>query len=114
MHALVAGSGLSSSSALVCASSLAILGIHKVPAERSEVAEFTCTSERYVGVQSGGMDQAISMLARPGLAQLIEFNPVRPWMAGCDGSRRCGSVIAALPVPRIKCRAYLIRGPCVR
>jgi len=41
-----------------------------------EVAEFACTCERYVGTQSGGMDQAISMMGMPGVAQLINFHPV--------------------------------------
>lgn len=41
-----------------------------------EVAEFACTCERYVGTQSGGMDQAISMMGASGIAKLISFNPV--------------------------------------
>lgn len=41
-----------------------------------EVAEFACTCERYVGTQSGGMDQAIAMMGMPGVAQLINFDPV--------------------------------------
>ncbi len=41
-----------------------------------EVAEFACTCERYVGTQSGGMDQAISMMAATGVAKLINFHPV--------------------------------------
>ena len=32
--------------------------------------------ERYVGTESGGMDQAISMMGMPQIAKLIEFNPV--------------------------------------
>lgn len=42
-----------------------------------DVAEFTTTCERYVGTESGGMDQAISMMGMPQIAKLIEFNPVR-------------------------------------
>ncbi|KDD77147.1 hypothetical protein H632_c8p0 [Helicosporidium sp. ATCC 50920] len=34
-------------------------------------------AERYVGVTSGGMDQAISMLGTLGSAKLISFDPVR-------------------------------------
>ncbi len=41
------------------------------------MAEFACTCERYVGTQSGGMDQAISLMGMPGVAQLINFDPVR-------------------------------------
>ena len=29
-----------------------------------------------MGTQSGGMDQAISMMGMPGVAQLINFDPV--------------------------------------
>ncbi len=42
-----------------------------------EVSEFTAKAERYVGVTSGGMDQAISVMGMPGIAKLVEFNPVR-------------------------------------
>jgi galactokinase len=41
-----------------------------------EVAEFTAKAERYVGVTSGGMDQAISIMGMPGIAKLVDFNPV--------------------------------------
>jgi len=73
------GSGLSSSSALVCASALAILAadglIDKV--NKADIAEFTCSCERHSGTESGGMDQAISIMAKEGFAKLIDFNPVR-------------------------------------
>lgn len=72
------GSGLSSSAAIVCSSALAILSVLGVPRlKKGEVAEFTALAERYVGVISGGMDQAISVMGKKGVAQLIEFNPVR-------------------------------------
>jgi N-acetylgalactosamine kinase len=51
------GSGLSSSAAIVVASSLAVLAAHGLSASKAAVAEFTCTAERHVGVTSGGMDQ---------------------------------------------------------
>ena len=72
------GSGLSSSAAIVCASSLAIMESLDVPRlKKGEVAEFTAKAEQYVGVISGGMDQAISMMGKKDVAQLIEFDPVR-------------------------------------
>ncbi|KAF5838871.1 ribosomal protein S5 domain 2-type protein [Dunaliella salina] len=71
------GGGLSSSAALVCSSMLAVLAAHGITADKSEVAEFAAKAERYVGVTSGGMDQAISMMGMLGVAKLIEFNPVR-------------------------------------
>lgn len=60
------GSGLSSSSALVVAVAVAILAAYGCSATQADVATFTCAAERYVGVNSGGMDQAISVMARPG------------------------------------------------
>eukprot|EP00192_Tetraselmis_astigmatica_P018741 CAMPEP_0117677054 /NCGR_PEP_ID=MMETSP0804-20121206/16537_1 /TAXON_ID=1074897 /ORGANISM="Tetraselmis astigmatica, Strain CCMP880" /LENGTH=249 /DNA_ID=CAMNT_0005486305 /DNA_START=296 /DNA_END=1041 /DNA_ORIENTATION=+ len=71
------GAGVSSSSALVCSASLAFLGVYGVQLTKGEVAEFTCACERYVGTQSGGMDQAISIMGEKGLAKLVDFNPIR-------------------------------------
>lgn len=34
------------------------------------------TSEKYVGTEGGGMDQAISLLATKNTAKLIHFNPL--------------------------------------
>lgn len=69
--------GLSSSSAITCSSALAVLAVHGITLTKGEVADFTCRAERYVGVTSGGMDQAISVMGAPGVAKLVEFNPVR-------------------------------------
>lgn len=41
------------------------------------MAELACIAERYVGTQSGGMDQAISVMGQRGLAKVVHFNPVR-------------------------------------
>jgi galactokinase len=60
------GSGLSSSSALVVAVAIAILGAYGCTVPQPDVAAFTCDCERHVGVASGGMDQAISVMARLG------------------------------------------------
>ena len=51
-----------------------------------DVAEFTTTCERYVGTESGGMDQAISMMGMPQIAKLIEFHPVSLPFTGTQAS----------------------------
>ncbi|KAG2487013.1 hypothetical protein HYH03_014383 [Edaphochlamys debaryana] len=74
------GSGLSSSAAIVCSSMLAVLaalGEDPAGVDKAAVAEAACKAERYVGVTSGGMDQAISMMGQQGVAMHVEFNPVR-------------------------------------
>jgi N-acetylgalactosamine kinase len=60
-------SGLSSSSSLVVAVSLAILAAYGCQLVQPHVAEFTATCERHIGVASGGMDQAISVMGRLGV-----------------------------------------------
>ncbi|XP_052149993.1 galactokinase [Oryza glaberrima] len=70
------GSGLSSSAAFVCSATIAIMGVLEKNFPKKEVAQFTCQSERHIGTQSGGMDQAISIMAKPGFAELIDFNPI--------------------------------------
>ena len=42
------------------------------------MATFTALCEKYVGTESGGMDQAISIMGARDIAKLVEFNPVRP------------------------------------
>ncbi|XP_041001981.1 galactokinase-like [Juglans microcarpa x Juglans regia] len=71
------GSGLSSSAAFVCSSTIAIMAALNVNFPKKEVAQLTCECERHIGTQSGGMDQAISVMAKSGFAELIDFNPIR-------------------------------------
>ncbi|XP_058212259.1 galactokinase-like [Rhododendron vialii] len=71
------GSGLSSSAAFVCSSTIAIMAAFDVNLPKKEIAQLTCECERHIGTQSGGMDQAISVMAQSGFAELIDFNPVR-------------------------------------
>ncbi|KAM7269329.1 hypothetical protein ACFE04_024826 [Oxalis oulophora] len=71
------GSGLSSSAAFVCSATIAIMAALDVNFPKKEIAQLTCECERHIGTQSGGMDQAISVMAKTGFAQLIDFNPIR-------------------------------------
>ncbi|XP_021290881.1 galactokinase [Herrania umbratica] len=71
------GSGLSSSAAFVCSCTIAIMAAFDVNFPKKELAQVTCDCERHIGTQSGGMDQAISLMAKTGFAELIDFNPIR-------------------------------------
>uniref|UniRef100_T2ME93 N-acetylgalactosamine kinase n=1 Tax=Hydra vulgaris TaxID=6087 RepID=T2ME93_HYDVU len=82
MNVLVDGivpksAGLSSSSALVCCSGLASMKANNIVLDKLSLAESCTRCEKYVGTESGGMDQAISFLAKSGTAKLIEFNPLK-------------------------------------
>lgn len=69
--------GLSSSSALVVATTLALLRANGIVVPREELMELCARAERHVGVNSGGMDQAVSLGGRAGSALRIDFGPVR-------------------------------------
>ncbi|KAL3505609.1 hypothetical protein ACH5RR_030991 [Cinchona calisaya] len=71
------GSGLSSSAAFVCSATIAVMAAFGANFAKKELAQLTCECERHIGTQSGGMDQAISVMAQTGFAELIDFNPIR-------------------------------------
>ena len=71
-----AGGGLSSSAAFVCASALAVLHANiSRPISKKELVELAIVSERAVGVNSGGMDQAASVFSTRGNALSVSFSP---------------------------------------
>ena len=88
-------SGLSSSSALVVCAALATLFANKLEMTKvnaffflnfifktlflfvflkTQLAELCAVSERYIGTQGGGMDQAISCLAKEGTVSFVKKN----------------------------------------
>jgi galactokinase len=69
--------GLSSSSALIVAVTLALLRARGVSASFEELMEVLPDGEHFVGTRGGGMDHAASLDSRAGCASLIEFAPVR-------------------------------------
>ena len=81
---VVPSSGLSSSSALVSGSVtvfnhlldlLASDGDRGVRMDKTRLAQLSANSERLIGTESGGMDQAIAFLAEESTAKYIEFEP---------------------------------------
>ena len=72
------GAGLSSSAAIECAVAVAItgaLGLPLSPALRAQLVDACIRAEtEVVGAPTGGMDQTVAMLARPGTALLIDFD----------------------------------------
>ncbi|MCJ1449227.1 MAG: galactokinase [Stictis urceolatum] len=71
-----AGGGLSSSAAFVCASALSALYAHHAePVTKRTLVELAVVSERSVGVNSGGMDQAASVSSIRGDALHVSFSP---------------------------------------
>jgi len=77
--AIPPSAGLSSSSALVVSAALVCVWANQVSVTREELASVCARSERHIGTQGGGMDQAIELLAREGSAKLIEFVPLRTY-----------------------------------
>jgi galactokinase len=71
------GAGLSSSAAIECATAVALAGLTGLdltPDVRRRLARACMRAEAEVaGAPTGGMDQMVAMLARPGAALLIDF-----------------------------------------
>jgi galactokinase len=73
---LPAAAGLSSSSALIVAFTLALLQANKIHAAFEELMEILPEGEHFVGTRGGGMDHAAALASRQGCASLIGFRPL--------------------------------------
>jgi galactokinase len=73
---LPAAAGLSSSTALLTAFTLALLRANDRDASFDELMEVLPDGEQFVGTRGGGMDHAAVLGSRAGCASLISFNPV--------------------------------------
>jgi galactokinase len=73
---LPAAAGLSSSSALIVAVTLALLRANRREATFEELMAILPDGEQFVGTRGGGMDHAASLASREGCASLIEFAPL--------------------------------------
>jgi galactokinase len=67
--------GLSSSSALVVGSGIALLAANAIDAPFEELVELFPEGERYVGTRGGAMDHTVCLAGRPGHALKIDFSP---------------------------------------
>lgn len=72
---LPAAAGLSSSSALLVAFTLALLRANHQRATFEELMEILPDGEQFVGTRGGGMDHAASLASRAGHASLVNFDP---------------------------------------
>ena len=71
-----AGGGMSSSAAFVCASALSVMKASgEDTVDKKDLVETAIVSERSVGVNSGGMDQAASVFGEAGSALYVSFLP---------------------------------------
>ena len=82
VHGTVVGTvplaaGLSSSSALVVAAALAFLHANDTEMDLLELAGVLARAERFVGLEGGGMDQAVCLHGLVGHAVRIDFQPTR-------------------------------------
>ncbi|ETO14520.1 hypothetical protein RFI_22850 [Reticulomyxa filosa] len=78
VHGVLAkGAGLSSSAALICGSVVLLLYVldQLKNLTRTDIAKLCMECERYVGVNTGGMDQSIVMTGRRNFAKYVSFVP---------------------------------------
>ncbi|HEV3200246.1 MAG TPA: galactokinase family protein [Bryobacteraceae bacterium] len=77
---LPAAAGLSSSTALLVAFTLALLRVNHCAPTFDELMAVLPDGEQFVGTRGGGMDHAAVLASQPGCASLIDFQPlsVRP------------------------------------
>ena len=73
---LPAAAGLSSSSALLVAFTLALLRANRICATFEELMEILPEGEHFVGTRGGGMDHAVCLGAKRGCALLVGFEPL--------------------------------------
>lgn len=73
---LPAAAGLSSSSALLVAFTLALLQANGIEAGFAELMDILPDGEQFVGTRGGGMDHAASLESREGCASLVQFAPL--------------------------------------
>ena len=73
---LPAAAGLSSSSALMVAFTLALLESNGIGASFAELMDVLPDGEQFVGTRGGGMDHAASLGSKAGCATLVEFAPL--------------------------------------
>jgi galactokinase len=86
------GAGLSSSAALTCSTALALDALLELGLSRDQLARACVRAENdYVGVPTGGLDQAAALFSHPGTALLLDFNtgtrtpvPFNPATAGLE------------------------------
>jgi galactokinase len=73
---LPAAAGLSSSSALIVAVTLALLQANGTHATFEELMEILPEGEHFVGTRGGGMDHAAALASKEGCASLVGFSPL--------------------------------------
>ncbi|NEA31580.1 galactokinase [Streptomyces sp. SID13031] len=87
---LPSGAGLSSSAALLCATAVALLGLHDIEVDPAEVARLAQRAEnQYVGAPVGLMDQMASMCCTAGHALYFDIRAMTtdqiPFEPAADG-----------------------------